>query len=73
MRWPTNWRLTVSDNGVGQSASGAPEGTPGLGTSIVEALAKQLDGHVEIVHDGAARHDGVDHPRGLPDALPDAA
>jgi PAS domain S-box-containing protein len=46
----TNWRLVVSDNGIG-----APEGhpdldktTPGLGTIIVEALAKQLDARVGI-------------------------
>jgi PAS domain S-box-containing protein len=46
----TNWRLGVSDNGIG-----TPEGhldldkaTPGLGTIIVEALAKQLDARVEI-------------------------
>ena len=43
-----SWRLTVSDDGVGAAASGAQKATPGLGTSIVEALAKQLDGHVEI-------------------------
>jgi two-component sensor histidine kinase len=47
----TNWRLTVSDNGVG-----IPEGhleldkpTSGLGTIIVEALAKQFDARVEVV------------------------
>ena len=44
----TNWRLTVCDNGAGK-----PEGQPekkaaGLGTSIVEALAKQLDARVEL-------------------------
>jgi two-component sensor histidine kinase len=46
----TSWRLAVSDNGVG-----TPEGhlkldkpTSGLGTIIVEALAKQLDARVEI-------------------------
>jgi PAS domain S-box-containing protein len=45
-----NWRLAVSDNGIG-----TPEGhldldkaTPGLGTIIVEALAKQLDARVEV-------------------------
>jgi len=42
------WRLTVSDDGVGAPAGGAQKATPGLGTSIVEALARQLDGHVEI-------------------------
>jgi PAS domain S-box-containing protein len=47
----TSWRLAVSDDG-----SGTPEGhlkldkpTSGLGTIIVEALAKQLDARVEVV------------------------
>ncbi len=44
----TNWRLTVADNGIGKP-DGSPDKTvPGLGTSIVEALAKQLDSRVEI-------------------------
>lgn len=38
------WALTVSDNGVGKAANAEP----GLGTGIVEALAKQLNAHVEI-------------------------
>lgn len=42
------WRLTVSDDGIGIPGSGAQKATPSLGTSIVEALARQLDGHVEI-------------------------
>jgi two-component sensor histidine kinase len=38
------WALTVGDDGVG-----APEKSiPGLGTGIVEALAKQLKARVEI-------------------------
>ena len=44
----TAWRLTVRDDGVGKPEGAAGKATPGLGTSIVEALAKQLDGHVEI-------------------------
>jgi two-component sensor histidine kinase len=40
------WRLSVSDNGVGPSAQAAPGERRGLGTSIVEALAQQLDGKV---------------------------
>ena len=44
----TNWRLAVSDNGIGKSGDRLDKTTPGLGTSIVEALAKQLDGRVEI-------------------------
>ncbi len=39
--------LTVSDNGVGMSA-GLKSSKPGLGTSIVEALTKQLGGKIEI-------------------------
>jgi chemotaxis protein methyltransferase CheR len=41
----TSWRLTVSDNGIGKS-KGRLAATRGLGTSIVEALAKQLDARV---------------------------
>jgi len=42
------WRLMVSDDGAGRPEGAAGKATPGLGTSIVEALAKQLGGHVEI-------------------------
>ena len=43
-----NWTLTVSDNGVGMSA--APTDTKaGLGTFIVEALARQQHGLVKVM------------------------
>jgi chemotaxis protein methyltransferase CheR len=42
----TNWRLAVSDDGIGEGRS--DKTSPGLGTSIVEALARQLDGRVEV-------------------------
>ena len=42
------WRLTVCDDGAGKPEVGAIRTTPGLGTSIVEALAKQLEGQVEV-------------------------
>lgn len=43
-----NWTLSVADNGVGMpSGSEAPKA--GLGTSIVEALARQLHAHVQVV------------------------
>jgi two-component sensor histidine kinase len=45
----SNWRLTVSDNGVGRPDDGVQITTPGLGTNIIEALAKQLDARVEGV------------------------
>lgn len=38
------WLLQVTDNGVGKSQ----EAVPGLGTSIVEALAKQLQATVTV-------------------------
>ena len=43
----TDWRLTVSDNGVGMPDGGADTVTPGLGTDIIEALATHLDARVE--------------------------
>jgi chemotaxis protein methyltransferase CheR len=43
-----NWRLSVSDNGVGRPEACLDGATPGLGTSIVQALARQLDGRLEI-------------------------
>jgi len=46
-----NWRLSVSDNGIGRPA-GRPESThPGLGTTIIEALSRQLDARVNVVKD----------------------
>lgn len=45
----SDWKLTVSDNGVGiLNAPGGQKPKAGLGTSIVEALAKQLDAVIEI-------------------------
>ena len=43
-----DWRLTVSDNGVGKALP-ASTGSGGLGTAIVEALAKQLQARVEVI------------------------
>ena len=42
----TGFALTVTDNGVGIAASAAPT-APGLGTGIVDALARHLGGTVE--------------------------
>jgi two-component sensor histidine kinase len=38
-----NWRLTVSDNRIGQPEGHFDKTNPGLGTTIIEALAKQQD------------------------------
>ncbi len=42
-----NWTLSVSDNGVGMPTE-PHSGKPGLGTNIVEALAKRLEAEVEV-------------------------
>jgi PAS domain S-box-containing protein len=43
-----DWRLSVSDNGVGRPDEAHERVRIGLGTSIVEALAHQLDARVEV-------------------------
>lgn len=46
-----DWKLTVSDNGVGKRGNETASPPGGLGTVIVEALAKQLGAGVEIIED----------------------
>ena len=43
------WRLTVSDNGVGKPNGDRNLTAPGLGTGIVAALVRQLDGRLETL------------------------
>jgi two-component sensor histidine kinase len=45
----TDWTLSVSDDGVGMPADPA-SARPGLGSSIIEALAKQLDARVRVTN-----------------------
>jgi chemotaxis protein methyltransferase CheR len=45
----TNWKLLVSDNGIGKPRDGFAQGRSGLGTGIVKALAHQLDAQVETL------------------------
>jgi two-component system, sensor histidine kinase PdtaS len=42
-----NWTLSVGDNGIGMPAE-PTRAKAGLGTSIVQALAKQLSAHVSV-------------------------
>jgi two-component sensor histidine kinase len=41
------WTLSVKDDGVGMP-TGEHKAKPGLGTGIVEALARQLQGHIRV-------------------------
>jgi two-component sensor histidine kinase len=45
----TNWRLSVSDNGVGRPDGFFAQARTGLGTSIVKALAHQLGAQFETL------------------------
>ena len=47
-----NWKLAVSDNGVGKPQDGVfAQARTGLGTGIVKALSQQLEAQVETVAD----------------------
>jgi chemotaxis protein methyltransferase CheR len=45
----TNWKLSISDNGIGKRDGGFAQEKSGLGTGIVTALAHQLDAQVETL------------------------
>lgn len=45
----TNWKLSVSDNGVGRPDGVFAQPRTGLGTGIVKALSHQLDAQVETL------------------------
>jgi two-component sensor histidine kinase len=47
----TDWKLTVSDNGIGKPDGACVKTKSGLGTSLIEALAKQLDARVDVLTD----------------------
>jgi two-component sensor histidine kinase len=62
-----NWRLTVSDDGIGSPEDHADKTIPGLGTTIIHALAKQLDAHVETLVNPVGTTVSVTHaPFGSP-------
>ena len=46
----SNWTLSISDDGIGMPEEAAK---PGLGTGIVEALAKQLEAEITVESEGA--------------------
>ena len=57
----TDWKLTISDNGFGKPDVRASETKPGLGTSLVQSLAKQLDAHVAIASDAHGTAVSITH------------
>jgi PAS domain S-box-containing protein len=69
----TSWRLAVSDNGIGQAGRQSGRTTAGLGTSIVEALAKQLGARVAIAMTLEGTLVSVTHGGAFGSRLPAAA
>jgi chemotaxis protein methyltransferase CheR len=57
----TDWKLTVFDNGVGKPDVGAGGSKPGLGTSLIQALAKQLDARVDTASDSGGTAVSITH------------
>lgn len=45
----TNWKLTVSDNGIGRQDDVFAQQKVGLGTGIIKALSHQLNAQVETL------------------------
>ena len=56
-----DWKLSVSDNGIGRVEGSGPSPKGGLGTSLVKALAHQLDAKVETVSGPAGMTVSVAH------------
>jgi PAS domain S-box-containing protein len=57
-----DWKLTISDNGIGRpNTSASDEVKPGLGTSLIQSLAKQLDATVEINSASQGRAVSITH------------
>ena len=56
-----DWKLTISDNGIGGPDLRAGELKPGLGTSLVQSLAKQLYGAVDIKSGPQGRAVSITH------------
>ena len=48
-RTGTDWKLSISDNGVGKSDGVLAYEKSGLGTGIIKALSNQLDAQVETL------------------------
>lgn len=64
-----DWKLTISDDGVGYSEA-MDAGAEGLGTSIIESLAKQLNAHISRESSKHGTAVSITHP--IPSAIPSA-
>ena len=56
-----DWKLSVSDNGIGRTEKDGPPAKGGLGTSLVRALAQQLEAKVATISSSAGMSVSVTH------------
>ena len=57
----TDWKLTVSDNGVGRPENRPAPAKLGLGTSLIMALARRLEAQVETASSPAGMNVSIAH------------
>ena len=57
----SDWKLVVSDNGIGKPIETTATVGGGLGSSLIKALAHQLDAKVDIVSSPKGRSVAITH------------
>jgi two-component sensor histidine kinase len=57
----TDWKLSISDNGIGRTKAGRIQSKGGLGTSLVRALAHQLVADIETTRDSGGMAVAITH------------
>ena len=67
-----DWKLSVADNGMGKPQTGPDVAKVGLGTSIVNALAQQLDARVDLATGEGGTNVSITHIK-TPLPIPRAA
>jgi chemotaxis protein methyltransferase CheR len=66
----SGWVLSIADNGIGKPHEGATDAKSGLGTSIVQALANELDAKVEFASGQYGTTLSIRHVSSTPTLLP---
>jgi chemotaxis protein methyltransferase CheR len=56
-----DWKLVISDNGIGNAIGTTATAGGGLGSSLIKALAHQLDAKVDIVSSPKGRSVAITH------------